>query len=95
MLNRSIMVGRVSAEPKVKYLKDERPITTFSLIINTDKKRKEVVNCVAFDGLAKICGEYIHKGRLVAVEGKLQMGKKALEIVIDEMQILDSKMEVE
>ncbi|MEA3494066.1 MAG: single-stranded DNA-binding protein [Candidatus Margulisiibacteriota bacterium] len=100
-LNRSILAGRLVADPEVRYTKTEKAVTHFRLAINGRKNEDAVfVNCVAWNGLAKICGEYLKKGRLVAVEGRLQIKsykdkngqqKQSTEIVVDNMQMLDSK----
>jgi single-strand DNA-binding protein len=104
-LNRSILAGRLTADPEVRYTSEEVAVTHFCLAINRGSKKKgtdtaDFINCVAFGGLAKICGEYLKKGKLVAVEGRLQVrsyqGKdghkrSTTEVVIDEMQMLDNK----
>lgn len=105
-LNRSILAGRLVADPEVRYTSNEVAVTNFRLAINRGKNKQGVeeadfINCVAFGSLAKICGEYLKKGRLIAVEGRLQIRsydgkdgqkKSATEVVVDEMQILDAKL---
>ncbi|MFH1389883.1 MAG: single-stranded DNA-binding protein [Candidatus Margulisiibacteriota bacterium] len=104
-LNRSILAGRLVADPEVRYTSNELAVTNFRLAINRGSKKKgtdavDFINCVAFGSLAKICGEYLKKGKLVAVEGRLQIRsyegkdgqkKSATEVVLDEMQMLDAK----
>lgn len=104
-LNRSILAGRLVADPEVRYTGNEIAVAHFKLAINRGSKTKgtettDFINCVAFGGLAKICGEYLKKGRLVAVEGRLQIRsyeakdgqkKTATEVIIDDMQMLDFK----
>ena len=104
-LNRSILAGRLVADPEVRYTSTEKAVTSFRLAINRGSKKNgnettDFISCVAFGGLAKICGEYLKKGRLVAVEGRLQIrsyetkdGQKrtATEVIVDEMQMLDFK----
>jgi single-strand DNA-binding protein len=100
-LNRSILAGRLVADPEVRYTKNETAVTHFRLAINRNgNKDADFINCVAWGGLAKVCGEYLKKGRLVAVEGRLQIrsyknknGQKrsATEVIVDNMQMLDSK----
>lgn len=102
-LNRSILAGRLVRDPQVRYTKDEMPVTHFSLAINwkgKNGKGVDFINCVAFNGLAKICGEYLKKGRLVAVEGKLKIksfknkngqNQSSTEVCVDNLQMLDAK----
>jgi len=104
-LNRTILAGRLVADPEVRYTSNELAVTNFRLAINRGSKKNgtdttDFIKCVAFGGLAKICGEYLKKGKLVAVEGRLQIrsfdgkdgGKKSVtEVIIDDMQMLDYK----
>ncbi len=102
-LNRSILAGRLVADPEVRYTKNEVAVTHFRLAINWRGRSgngTDFINCVAWDGLAKVCGEYLKKGRLVAVEGRLQIRtyknkngqqKQATEVIVENMQMLDSK----
>lgn len=102
-LNRSILAGRLVADPEVRYTQNETAVTHFRLAINWQNKNGkgvDFINCVAWGSLAKICGEYLKKGRLVAVEGRLQIknykdkqgqNRTSTEVVVDNMQMLDSK----
>lgn len=100
-LNRSILAGRLVADPELRYTKNETAVTHFRLAINRNgSEPADFINCVAWGGLAKVCGEYLKKGRLVAVEGRLQIrsyktkngqNKTATEVIVDNMQMLDSK----
>jgi single-strand DNA-binding protein len=102
-LNRSILAGRLVADPVIRYTQKETAVTRFRLAINwrgRNGKGTDFINCVAWGGLAKVCGEYLKKGRMVAVEGRLQIqnykdkkgqNKTSTEVIVDNMQILDSK----
>jgi len=102
-LNRTILVGRLAADPEVRYTSNEIPVARFALAVGRPSKNgeKEVdfINIVAWRGLAKICGEYLKKGKPIAIEGKLQVrkyekdGEKRFftEVVASNMQMLDTK----
>lgn len=103
-LNRVILTGRLVADPEVRYTTKELPVAHFRLAINrrlkNGEQETEFVNCTAWRGLAKICGEYLKKGKLVAVEGRLQIRKydgkdgikrTAVEVIVDNMEMLDRK----
>ena len=102
-LNRTILVGRLAADPEVRYTTNEIPVARFALAVERSGKdgEKEVdfINIVAWRGLAKVCGEYLKKGKPVAIEGKLTIRKyekngekrSFAEVVADNMQILDTK----
>jgi single-strand DNA-binding protein len=102
-LNRTILVGRLAQDPEVRYTTNEIPVARFALAVERPAKdgEKEVdfVNIVAWRGLAKVCGEYLKKGKPIAIEGKLRIRKyekdgqkrSITEIVADNMQMLDSR----
>lgn len=109
MINKAILVGRLGGDPSVRYMPNGGQVTSFS--VATDEKWKdkqtgewvtktEWINIVAFGKLAEICGQYLVKGKLVYVEGKIQTqqwtdkegGKHSkTQIVADTMKMLDSK----
>ena len=80
MVNKVILVGRLGADPEVRYTPDGAMVTTFRLATDEQWKdksgertqRTEWHRVVAFRKLAEICGSYLAKGRLVYVEGRLQ-----------------------
>jgi len=100
-LNRTILAGRLVADPEIRYTKNETAVAHFRMAINCyGSKDVEFISCVAWGGLAKISGEYLKKGRMIAVEGKLQFrsfktkagqSKSTTEVVIENLQMLDSK----
>ena len=80
MINKVILVGRLGADPEVRYTPEGAQVTTFRLATDEQWKdksgertqRTEWHRVVAFRKLAEICGSYLSKGRLVYVEGRLQ-----------------------
>lgn len=108
MLNKWTGIGRLGRDPECRYSGDGAMITNFSLACDESYKTKdgekvqktEWVNIVAYRKLAEICGNYLVKGKLVYIEGKIQTrtwedkdGNKryATEIVANDMKMLDSK----
>jgi single-strand DNA-binding protein len=99
-LNRAILAGRLIADPEVRYSQDETAVAHFTIGVSHGGKT-DPIDCKATGGLAKICGEYLKKGKLVAVEGKLALrewstadGRKLSkhEIEVDNLQMLDAKV---
>lgn len=101
-LNKTILTGRLTRDPEVRYTTDEIPVTNFTLAVDrvphNGEKQTDFINIVAWNHLAKICGEHLKKGRLVAVEGRLQIRsyeskegskRKIAEVIANGMQILD------
>ena len=80
MINSVVVVGRVGQDPEMKYFESGKVKTTFSLAVHRwDSKTKGEVtdwfNIELWDKLAEIAGEYVKKGKLVAVDGRLAMSK--------------------
>lgn len=79
-VNKVILVGNVGKDPEVKYAPRGVALAKFSLATNErfkDKSgewqdRTEWHNVIAWQRLAEIVGEYVHKGDKVYIEGKLQ-----------------------
>ena len=103
-LNRAILTGRLTADPEVRYTTNELPVANFSIAIprpgKDGKKEVDFINCVAWRGLAKICGEYLKKGKLIAVEGRIQVRKwedksgnkrVSTDVIANNIQMLERK----
>ncbi len=83
-LNRVMLIGRLTADPEMRYLPSGQPVTQLRMATNrygtsTDGERREftdyhdvVVWNIGQRKLAEIAGQYLHKGSLVYVEGRLQ-----------------------
>ncbi|MGH9426527.1 MAG: single-stranded DNA-binding protein, partial [Terriglobia bacterium] len=79
-VNKVILVGRLGKDPELKYTQGGTPVVKFSLATDETWKdqsgekqqRTEWHNVVAWRKLAEICGQYLNKGKLVYIEGKLQ-----------------------
>jgi len=109
-VNKVILVGRLGKDPEVKYTQSGTAIARFSLATDEvwkdqsgEKQQKtEWHSIVAWNKLAEICGQYLAKGRLVYIEGRLQTrnwedkdGNKrtTTEIRADNMVMLGGKPE--
>jgi len=108
MYNRATIIGRLGKDPDVRYTPDGLMVTTFSVATDEQWKDKngekvqktEWHRVIAFGKLAEICGNYLVKGKLVFIEGKIQyrtyedkegVKRNMTEIVASNMQMLDSK----
>ena len=111
-VNKVILIGRLGRDPEVKFTAGGKPVARFSLATDESfkdrtgdqQRRTEWHNVVAWSKLAEICGEYLTKGKLVYIEGRLQTrqwedreGKKRMttEIIAREMRMLSAKGEGE
>lgn len=106
-VNKVILVGNLGKDPEVRYTPSGAAVASFSLATTERYKDKdgkaqektEWHNIIAWRQLAEICGKYLHKGKQVYIEGKIQTrsyddrdGNKryVTEIVADQMQMLGS-----
>jgi single-strand DNA-binding protein len=106
-LNRIQLIGRLGKDPEGRFTPTGKKVTTFSLAVSNrwkgkDGEAKEAtdwVNVEAWNRLAEICQEYLHKGSLVYVEGRLKTDRYEHEgetkyftkVVALSMQMLDKK----
>ncbi len=100
MLNRVILIGRLTRDPELKYTPSGTAVTTFTLAINRkfNKEQTDFIDVVVWRQSAEFCANYGSKGRLAAVEGRLQVRtyetkegqkRKVAEVVADDVRFLD------
>lgn len=105
MLNRVILIGRLTKDPELRYTPNGVAVSTFTLAVNRSysnqqgQREADFINIVTWKGLAETVANYMKKGRLVAVEGRIQTrnydnneGKKVYitEVVADNVRFLES-----
>lgn len=79
-VNKVILLGRLGKDPELKYIPSGAPVANFSIATdevwidrnNEKQKRTEWHRIVAWGKQAEFCGEYLSKGRLLYVEGRLR-----------------------
>lgn len=106
--NHCSFIGRLGKDPETRHTQAGDAVCNFSLAVDESYKSKdgqkvdktEWINCVAWRKLGEICGQYLTKGSLVAVSGKMQTRKwqdsngqdrYTTEILLDEMRMLGGK----
>ncbi len=109
-LNKVQLIGRLGADPELRYTTNGAAVASFNVATNEsykDKDGKQVEQTdwhrvVVWRKLAEICGQYLKKGSLVYIEGKLKsrsyedkdkQKKFITEIIGDNMQMLGGKMD--
>jgi single-strand DNA-binding protein len=107
-LNKVMVIGNLGRDPEMRYTASGKPVTSFSVAVSRtftrpEGERAEVTdwfNVVAWGRLAEICSQYLTKGSMVYVEGRLETrswegenGQKHFrtEIVANDVNILDRK----
>jgi single-strand DNA-binding protein len=78
-VNQITIVGNVGSTPELSYGQNSGPLCRFSVAVNeqwkTDGEKRERVTwfpVITFNGLAETCANYIDRGRLVAIQGRVQ-----------------------
>ena len=105
-MNKAILIGRLTRDPELRYTSSGRAVCQFSIAISRNytnqqgQRDTDFINCVVWDKQAENLAKYITKGRLVAVDGRIQTrnyenneGKKVYvtEVLANNIQFLESK----
>lgn len=104
MLNRVILIGRLTKDPEMRYTPAGVAVTQFTLAVDRPvaagkEKEADFINIVTWRQLAETCANYLRKGRLTAVEGRIQVrnydnneGKRVYvtEVIADNVRFLES-----
>lgn len=105
MLNRCDFIGRLGRDPEIRYTQSGKAVASFSIACSEKRGGEETtewVNVVAWEKLAEICGQYLVKGSLVFISGRMQTRKwqdkdggtrYTTEIVAREMKMLSPRGE--
>jgi single-strand DNA-binding protein len=104
MLNKVILIGRVANDPELKYTPSGVAVSTFRVAVNRPftnnqgEREADFIDVVAWRQPAEFAANYLGKGRLVAVEGRLQVRswqaqdgsrRRTVEVVVENLKGLD------
>ncbi len=104
MINRVVLVGRLTRDPEVRTTGGGKSVCDFSIAVNKRMKPTDgspdadFFRVTAWDKTADYVGNYLNKGRLVAVDGRLQsrkytgndgVSREVVEVVAESVQGLD------
>ena len=80
-MNHICLIGRLTADPEVRYTQGEKPMAVARYTLAVDRPRKaegqqvaDFIRCVAFGKTAEFAEKYLHKGNKIALEGRIQTG---------------------
>ncbi|MDG0873163.1 single-stranded DNA-binding protein [Paenibacillus dendritiformis] len=105
MLNRVILIGRLTRDPELRYTPSGVAVTQFTLAVDrpfsnqSGEREADFIPVVTWRQLAETCANYLRKGRLTAVEGRIQVrnydnneGKRVYvtEVIADNVRFLES-----
>lgn len=102
MLNKAILMGRLTADPDLRQTPNGVSVVSFSIAVdrNYNREQTDFINIVAWRQTADFVSRYFKKGQLVAVEGSIQTrsytdksGNKrtAFEVVADQVYFAESR----
>lgn len=106
MINRVVLVGRLTKDPELKYTQSGIAVTRFTLAVNRTytnqqgQREADFINCVTWRRQAENTANYLRKGNLAGIEGRIQTsnfeGKDGnrvfmTEVVVDSVQFLESR----
>ena len=105
-MNRVVLIGRLTAKPELRYTGSNVPFARFSLAVNrtftsaSGERETDFINIVIWRKQAENVCNYLDKGSLVSVEGRIQTGsydaqdgtkRYTTDVVADSVEFLESK----
>lgn len=110
MLNKVVLIGRLTRDPELKYTSSGKAVAQFTIACdrpfssNEGEREADFIPIVVWNKNAENCAEYIKKGSLVAVEGRIQVrnyenkdGNRVYvtEVISENVRFLDNKTKKE
>lgn len=101
MLNRVVLIGRLTKDVDLRYTQSGKAVANFTLAVdrNFSKEATDFIRILAWGGQAENCDRYLSKGKLAAVDGRLQISTyekdgikhTSAEVIADSVQFLSPK----
>lgn len=103
-MNHVILIGRLTRDPELRYTPNGVAVANFTLAVNraftnqAGEREADFIPIIVWQKLAETCANHLHKGRLVAVDGRLQIRsyetqdgqkRRVAEVVAANVQFLD------
>ena len=109
MINRVILVGRLTKHPEIRKTPNGASICKFTLAVSRKVKSQgqpdaDFISCVAWNKTADLMYQYLKKGSLIGIDGRLQTGKftnnngetiYTCDVMVESLQFLDKKEETQ
>lgn len=109
MLNKIVIMGRLTRDPELRRTQSGTAVGSFTLAVDRDFKDKQTgeratdfIDCVAWGSTGEFAQRYFTKGRMAVVQGRLQLRdwtdkegnkRRSAEVVVEQMYFGDSKRE--
>lgn len=109
-MNKVLLVGRLTIKPELRYTNANVPYTRYSVAVDrgtnsqTGERMTDFINIVTWRKQAEVICQYLNKGSLVAIEGRIQTGnftdkdgnkRYTTDVVTDNVRFLESKAQSE
>ena len=106
MINRVVLVGRLTRDPELKYTTNGIANLRFSIAVNrtftsqNGERQADFINCVAFDKAGEFAEKYFRQGMRVLVSGRIQTGSYTnkegvkvytTDVIVEDQEFADSK----
>jgi single-strand DNA-binding protein len=106
MINRTILVGRLTKDPELRYTSSNIAFARFTLAVNrtfsgpNGEREADFIQCIIWRKQAENLARFVRKGSLIGVEGRIQTGsyddkdgvrKFTTDVVCDSVQFLEPK----
>lgn len=105
MINRVVLVGRLTKSPELRKTQNGTSVCKFTLAVNRratgqGQPDADFISCVAWNKTADLMLQYLNKGSLIGIEGRLQTGRftnnngetiYTCDVMVDSLQFLDPK----
>jgi len=110
MINRVVLVGRLTRDPELKYTANGAAVASFTVAVNRSftnaqgEREADFINCVIWRKAAENFSNFTNKGSLVGIDGRLQtrsyenqQGQRVYvtEVVVENFSLLESRSEAE
>lgn len=106
MINRVVLVGRITRDPELRRTSTGTPVVSFTLAVDNrfapkdSERTADFISCIAWNNAAEVLEKYVKKGALLGIDGRLQTrtydgkdGKRVYitEVVCESLRMLDTK----
>lgn len=105
-MNKVFLIGRLTADPELRYTQSDKAYTRFTIAVNrsfkneSGEKDADFISAVAWDKRAETICNYVKKGHRIGIVGRIQTGSYEKEdgsrgyltdVIISELEFLESK----
>lgn len=106
MLNRIVIMGRLTRDPELRYTQSQIPVASFTLAVDRDyadqsgNRETDFIDCVAWRSTAEFASKYFSKGKMAVAAGRLQFRdwtdrdgnkRRNAEVIVDCIYFGESK----